>query len=414
MKKTAVAVAVAASALGMSQFAVADFVKDSKMSLDLRNYYFNQDTDAFGTKAEVKGGQWGQAFMLNYKSGFTEGAVGFGIDFIGAVGYKLADHGDQFANMLFEQHVQKYDEDGEPVYKGSESRLNKAGATLKARVGGTTAYAGTLRPNTPVFVANDARLLPELVEGVLVTNQDIAGLTLSAGHITQWSARDADEWVDLGSNQFSLFGADYKVFDGLTAQYYYGQLNNDYKQHFAGLKYAANVAGGKFGADVRYFNTKDDAPDSDTKGDANNLWSALVNYSVAGHSVGLGYQKTSDEYEFQRVSNSSYLISERMIGSGLMINPDEAVTLVSYGFDFGTVGVKGLSASVIHQRGEYDNAERSGITETETDLVVGYTIPEGQLKGLGARLMYGMYDGDDAKADVNQTRFIVNYSIPLM
>src|SRR5690606_40440800 len=72
MKKTAVAVAVAASALGMSQFAVADFVKDSKLSLDLRNYYFAQETDN-----AAEGGQWGQAFMLNYKSGFTEGAVGF-------------------------------------------------------------------------------------------------------------------------------------------------------------------------------------------------------------------------------------------------------------------------------------------------------------------------------------------------
>src|SRR5690606_9127923 len=98
MKKTAVAVAVAASALGMSQFAAADFVKDSKLSLDLRNYYFNQETE----KGD-KGGQWGQAFMLNYKSGFTEGTVGFGVDLFGAAAYKLADHGDQFDGMLFAQ-----------------------------------------------------------------------------------------------------------------------------------------------------------------------------------------------------------------------------------------------------------------------------------------------------------------------
>src|SRR5690606_34341654 len=97
MKKTAVAVAVAASALGMSQFAVADFVKDSKLSLDLRNYYYAQDTDG-----GAEGGQWGQAFMLNYKSGYTEGAVGFGVDLFGAAAYRLADHGDYIANnMLF-------------------------------------------------------------------------------------------------------------------------------------------------------------------------------------------------------------------------------------------------------------------------------------------------------------------------
>lgn len=406
MKKTAVAVAVAVSALGMSQFAAADFVKDSKLSLDLRNYYFAQDTDGGN-----EGGQWGQGFRLNFQSGFTAGAVGFGVDAFGAVGYKLADHGDQQTGMLF-QRLETADGGFE-----SADRLNKAGATLKARVGKTTAYAGALRPNTPVFVANDARLLPEFVEGVLVTNQDVAGLTLTAGHLSKWSGRDEDRWADLNwdkdeggkGGEFSLFGADYKIVDGLTAQYYYAQHHDVYKQHFAGLKYSAAVGAGKLGADLRYFNTDSDVQGATT--DANNLWSALVNYSVSGHTVAVGYQKTSEDYGFQRLSNSSYLISERMIGNGLMVNSDEAVTLVSYGFDFGTVGVKGLNASVIHQMGDggTDNFDR-----TETDVTVAYTIPEGQFKGLGARLQHGMYRPDGARADIDQTRFVVNYSIPLM
>src|SRR5690606_35104313 len=143
-------------------------------------------------------------------------------------GYRLADHGDKF---------------GGPLFAGDNDRLNKAGATLKARVAGTTAYAGALRPTVPVYVNNDSRLLPQMVEGVLVTNQDIAGLTLAAGHVTKIMARDADAWTDLGNTEFTLFGADYKVMDGLTAQYYYGNRHDTYQQHFAGLKYAANVGG---------------------------------------------------------------------------------------------------------------------------------------------------------------------------
>src|SRR5690606_17001905 len=402
MKKTAVAVAVAASALGMSQFAVADFVKDSKLSLDLRNYYFAQETDN-----AAEGGQWGQAFMLNYKSGFTEGAVGFGVDLFGGVGYRLADHGDYTGGMLFQHDGQE-----------ASDRLNKAGATLKARVGGTTAYLGALRPNTPVFVANDARLLPQIVEGVLVINQDIAGLTLSAAHVTKVSHRDSDTWDELGSEELSLVGADYKVMDGLTAQYYYSKWNNNYGQHFAGLKYAAALGAGKLGADLRYFNTSPTgeenggqvAPNGD-RFDDNKLWSALVNYSIAGHTVGLGYQEVSGDTGFKQVSNSNYAISERMIGAGLMTNAEEKVTLVSYGFDFGTVGVKGLNASVIHQMGDGGTAN---FDRTETDVVVGYSVPEGQFKGLGARLMHGMYRPDGNRADIDQTRFIVNYSIPLM
>lgn len=387
MKKTAVAVAVAVSALGMSQFAAADFVKDSKLSLDLRNYYYNQNTD--GGK---EGGQWGQAFMLNYKSGFTEGAVGFGVDLFGAAAYQLADHGDYTAagNMLFAE---------------GKDRLNKGGATVKARMGNTNAYAGALRPNTPVFVANDARMLPQMVEGVLVTNQDVAGLTLAAAHVTKVSQRDSDTWADLAKD-FSLVGADYKVMNGLTAQYYFGTLADSYDQHFAGLKYSAELGGGKLGADARFFNTK-----SEGVKDANNLWSVLVNYSVAGHTVGLGYQHTSEDASFRSIGPSNYLISERMIGAGLMNNADETVTLVSYGFDFGTVGVKGLNASVIHQMGD---GGTSKFDRSETDVVVGYTLQEGQFKGLGARLMHGMYRPEGNRADIDQTRFIVNYSIPLM
>ena len=398
MKKTAVAVAVAASALGMSQFAVADFVKDSKLSLDLRNYYYNQDTD--GGKA---GGQWGQGFMLNYQSGFTAGTVGFGVDLFGAAGYQLADHGDNTGNNGA----------GNMLFQEGQDRLNKGGATLKARVGNTNAYAGALRPTVPVYVNNDARLLPQMVEGVLVTNQDVAGLTLVAGHMTKVSTRDSDQWTDLpdaGVNgEFSLLGADYKVMDGLTAQYYFGNVADTYQQHFAGLKYSANVAGGKLGADVRYFNTKDEsAADEGT----NNLWSVMVDYSVSGHSLGLGYQKTSDEYKFRNLGSSKYIISERMIGPGAMHEADEAVMLVRYGFDFGTVGVKGLNASVVHQMGDGGSDKAIG-DRAETDLIVGYTLQEGQFKGLGARLMHGMYRPDEGK-DIDQTRVIVSYSIPLM
>ena len=425
MKKTAVAVAVAVSALGMSQFAAADFVKDSKLSLDLRNYYFAQDTEEFKGKKAVEGGQWGQAFMLNYKSGFTAGTVGLGIDLFGGAGYRLADHGDVQSGQLFQN-------DGNGRDAEVNDRLNKAGATLKARVAGTTAYLGALRPVTPVLVSNDARLLPQLFEGAMLTNQDVAGLTLTAAHLTKVSQRDSEWWQDMNvdaeedglGGEFSLAGVDYKIMDGLTAQYYYGQLHNSYKQHFAGLKYSAAVGAGKLGADLRYFNTSEDGagtgrfkaaaitPTLDTKND-NKVWSALVNYSIAGHTVGFGYQDLSGDTSFGQIGNSNYLISERMIGPGLMARPDETVMLVSYGFDFGTVGVKGLSASVIHQQGDYDLATAKDRTEKETDLVIGYTIPEGQFKGLGARLMHGMYSGDD-NADIDQTRFIVNYSIPLM
>ena len=67
--------------------ASADFISDSKGSLELRNFYFNRDfrQDNARDKAE----EWAQGFLLRMESGYTEGTVGVGIDALGMVGFQL-------------------------------------------------------------------------------------------------------------------------------------------------------------------------------------------------------------------------------------------------------------------------------------------------------------------------------------
>ena len=54
MRKTSLALAVAASTLGLSQVAFADLVGDTKVSLEARNFYYNRDfrEDAVLTQLE--------------------------------------------------------------------------------------------------------------------------------------------------------------------------------------------------------------------------------------------------------------------------------------------------------------------------------------------------------------------------
>ncbi|MBQ1558519.1 MAG: OprD family outer membrane porin, partial [Pseudomonas sp.] len=54
MRKTSLALAVAASTLGLSQVAFADLVDDTKVSLEARNFYYNRDfrEDAGQAKSE--------------------------------------------------------------------------------------------------------------------------------------------------------------------------------------------------------------------------------------------------------------------------------------------------------------------------------------------------------------------------
>ncbi|WP_122672959.1 OprD family outer membrane porin, partial [Pseudomonas viridiflava] len=68
--------------------AAADFISDSKATLDTRNFYMNRDFRQSGA-AQSKAEEWAQGFILRYESGYTEGPIGVGFDAIGLLGVKL-------------------------------------------------------------------------------------------------------------------------------------------------------------------------------------------------------------------------------------------------------------------------------------------------------------------------------------
>lgn len=68
--------------------ALADgFVEDSSAKLTTRNYYMDRDYKDDGAKSAAR--EWAQGFILKMESGYTPGAVGFGLDVSGLLGVKL-------------------------------------------------------------------------------------------------------------------------------------------------------------------------------------------------------------------------------------------------------------------------------------------------------------------------------------
>src|SRR5690606_7216798 len=165
MSRSTLALAIAA-AIVTQQAAAAGFLEDSSVRLDARNFYLKQDFDNNATDLE----QWGQGFVLNARSGFTEGALGFGLDAQGLLGIQLHSDAPDNSSQLF-----PLDGD-EPA-----DQFSKLGLTAKARVGKTEARIGTLQPRLPVVISNDGRLLPQTFEGAQLTSKDLEGLTLTAG-----------------------------------------------------------------------------------------------------------------------------------------------------------------------------------------------------------------------------------------
>ena len=63
----------AASAFPAVQAAEGGFLEDSTATLQARNYYFSRDfSDIVGKSQQSKAEEWGQGFILNFKSGYTQ------------------------------------------------------------------------------------------------------------------------------------------------------------------------------------------------------------------------------------------------------------------------------------------------------------------------------------------------------
>ena len=439
MYKSSLALAVAVGVFAQAAGA-AGFVEDSKLSVSSRTMYFNGDNREGGADNRESG----QGFKLDYISGFTQGTVGFGVDAQALWGIHLdGGRGKHPDNSSFFPS----DTDGSAV-----SQWARAGANAKARFSKTEVHYGSaLAPNLPILVANDGRLLPQTFEGGTIQSKEIDNLTINAGQLTHAMGRASSNRTGLSiagatadSNKFRYGGLDYKLTPDLTLQYYYSNLEDFYKQHFLGATHVFKIADDQsFKTDLRYFDSSSDGNNghgggynfSNNGGYAKNTgkvdnktWSAMFTYTLGGHALMLGRQQVSDDGGFVWLNQgnvvdgngrpegaggaSFYLFTDSMINQ--FARAGENTNFGQYSYDFASLGVPGLKASVSYLRGD-DIRYKSGhgtYNEWERDARVDYTIQQGTLKGLGFSLRQGVYRGgsSEASADQDQTRFIVNYT----
>ncbi len=437
-----------AIALGLlaQHTAAAGFIEDSKASLGLRNFYYDRnDKNTSNNNAEAN--EWGQAFMFNYSSGFTEGPLGVGVDLIGLLGVKLDSGGrsgkagrDRTPGQLF-----PLDSDG-----SAEDDFSKAGVTAKLRLSKTEARLGTLQPKLPVVTFNDGRLLPQLFEGGQVTSAEIDGLTLIGGQLEHTKTRASSDDIGLringaaavngiqaDSNKFYYAGGDYKITKDLTAQYYYGNLEDFYKQHFLGLLHNWAIGPGVLKSDLRYFYSDSDGDNASRSGRTqgyrsagywsggtrnphygevdNRAWSGQFTYTLGGHAFSAGYQQLSGDSAFpflnQGDGSTAYLITDRQIGKFLAAG--ERTWLGEYTYDFSKIGAPGLKAFITYLSGDHIDAAGGDQQEWERDFRLDYTLQDGPLKGLGFSWRNASLRGN-AQADQDENRLILSYSLSIL
>jgi len=392
------------------------FFEGSTATLQARNYYFSRDfSDIVGANKQSKAEEWGQGFILTYKSGYTPGPVGFGLDALGTLGLKLDSSPDRTNTGLL------------PV-KGDGSApddYSRLGLTFKARFSKTELKVGELQPNLPVLAFSDIRLLPPSYQGVNVSSSEFAGLTLQAGHLTSTSLRNeaGDEKMIamLGhvpqrgaeSDAFNYVGGDYAFNTNRTSvSYWHGQLKDIYRQDFVGLKHSQPLGDWVLGANLGYYDAREDGDKLLGKID-NQAFFSLLSAKHGGHIFYVGYQAMYGDSAFPRVfANISPLGNE--VPTYEFAYTDERSWQVRYDYDFVALGIPGLTTTVRYITGNNVNtgAGHEG-KDRERDLAIGHVVPSGTLSGLGVRVRNVMARSN-YRSDIDENRLILSYTWKLL
>jgi hypothetical protein len=411
----AVAFATLGTCLTLPSLAQADFIQDSKATLELRNFYMNRDLRHTTAAQQSKREEWAQGAILKVESGFTEGTVGFGLDAYAGVGLKLSSDDDRAGTGLL------------PSSFGNEGpgSYGEATAAVKAKLSNTVLKVGGLMPKLPIVSSGDSRLLPQVFDGAMITSQEIAGLTLNAGQLRQTNFRDSTNREDIRttitgsadygtgiSDRYNFGGGTYQFNGGnTTAGLWYGELQDVYDQKMYNLIHNQPIGDWKLGANLAYFDSSDNGRKLAGKID-NNLTSLMLSAGIGAHTFRLGYQHNSGDNAFPFLAETDPAIAN-YVQILDFTRADEQSWQARYDINFASYGVPGLNAFVRYIRGDDFKVGTENGKEWERDLDISYTIQEGTFKNLALRWRNAMVRSD-ASGELDENRLIVSYTIPLL
>ncbi|CAA6799218.1 MAG: FIG01144323: hypothetical protein [uncultured Sulfurovum sp.] len=152
---------------------LADAFKDGKTSGQIRSFYIDREragthsSSTLHRKALAAGGHL--KFETADINGFSLGTALYTTN--GILGLNRSSESSERNPTLFGEGSQGYSILGE--------------AYLQYKEGKSSAKIGRQKLNTPFLGTDDARMLPNLSEALVVTNGDIANTKLFAGHVTK-------------------------------------------------------------------------------------------------------------------------------------------------------------------------------------------------------------------------------------
>ncbi len=400
-----------ALALPMTSHA-AGFVDDASATLNLRNAYFNRN---FTNPAypQGKAEEWTQNFILDAKSGFTQGTVGFGVDVLGLYSLKLDGGKGTGGTQLL-----PLDHDGRPA--DSFGRTNVA---LKAKFSKTELKVGEWMPVLPVLRSDDGRSLPQTFRGGQVTSSEIDGLKLYGGQFRANSPRNDSSMSDMSMNgkaaftsdRFNFGGGEYTFNDKRTlVGVWYSQLSDIYQQEYFNLSHSQPVGDWTLGANLGFFTGKEDG--SALAGDLDNKTTfALLSAKYGGSTFYVGLQKLTGDSAWMRVNGTSGGTLANDSYNNSYDNAQERSWQVRHDYNFVALGVPGLTLMNRYISG--DNVHTGVITDGKEwgrESELAYTVQSGALKNLNVKWRNSSIRKDFSTNEFDENRLFISYPISLL
>ncbi|KIY39198.1 porin [Pseudomonas sp. 10-1B] len=386
----------------------AGFVEDSKATLGLRNFYINRNFTN-PSNPQSKAEEWTQSFILDARSGFTEGPVGFGVDVLGLWSVKLDGGGGTYGTALLPRH-----DDGQPA--DDYGRLAVAG---KARISKTELKIGEWMPVLPILRSDDGRSLPQTFRGGQITSNEIAGLTLYGGQFRGNSLRNDASMEDMSygsgvSDRFNFVGGEYKFNQDRTLVGLWNAVLKDvYQQQYLQLSHSQPVGDWTLGANLGYFHGDDDG--SKRAGELDNkTYSGMFSAKYGGSTFWVGLQKVDGD-TWMRVNGTSGGTLANDSYNSSFDNANERSWQVRHDFNFVTVGVPGLTLMnrYISGRDVHSGVVTDGkewVRETE----LAYVIQSGAFKDLSVKWRNSSIRRDYSNNEFDENRLIFNYPLSLL
>ena len=400
-------------ALALPMSACAEgFLEDSKATLNLRNAYFNRNFTN-PNNAQGKAEEWTQSFILDARSGFTQGTVGFGIDMLGLYSQKLDGGKGTGSTQLLPIH-----DDGRPA-----DNFGRLGVALKAKVSKTELKVGEWMPVLPILRSDDGRSLPQTFRGGQITSTEINGLSLYGGQFRGNSPRNDASMEDMSMNgrgaftsdRFNFGGGEYAFNDKRTqVGVWYAELTDIYQQQYFNLSHSQPIGDWTLGANLGFFTGKEDG--SAQAGDLDNKTAfALLSAKYGGNTFYVGLQKLGGDDAWMRVNGTSGGTLANDSYNASYDNAKERSWQVRHDYNFVALGVPGLTMMNRYISGDnVHTATTSDGKEWGRESELAYTVQSGPLKNLNVKWRNATIRRDFSTNEFDENRLFISYPISLL